>query len=349
MFKRILVPLDGSSRAEQALPIAARIARASGGSVLLLHVMTAPFQFGPYMFGPYMQEATLLQEAVNAVMAESVAYLSKAAHLHDLEGAETKVVMFSGPVAWTIIETAKEQHVDLILLASHGRTGFKRWALGSVAQQVVRSSLVPVLVLSEGGNVPSSAYPDRTRPLHALAATVALDGSPLAEAAIFPAANLVAALAAPAQGSLHLTRIVQLPKGDDGWGGRERMDPHLEEQAIDKAACYLRKLAGNLRDSLEREFNLSITWSVAGDTDVADALMKVAEKGNVDRGYSIFGGCEILALATHGRSGIQRWVLGSVTERVLGHTKLPLFIVRPQQEQHTSIVSEPAQRVIEVK
>src|SRR5713101_5411625 len=94
---------------------------------------------------------------------------------------------------------------------------------------------------------------------------------------------------------------------------------------------------------------LSITWSVAGNTDVADALMRVAEQGSVDRGYSIFGGCDILALATHGRSGIRRWVLGSVTERVLGHTKLPLLIVRPQQEQLTPIVSEPAQGEIEVR
>jgi nucleotide-binding universal stress UspA family protein len=344
MFKRILVPLDGSSRAEQALPIAARIARASGGSVLLLRVITAPLQFGPSM-----QQSTFLQEAVNAVIAESVAYLSKAAHSHDLEGAETKVVMFSGPVAWTILDTAKEQHVDLILMVSHGHTGFKRWALGSVAQKVARTSPVPVLVLREGGSVPSSAYPDRTHPLRAVAATVALDGSPLAEAAIYPAANLVAALAAPAQGSLHLTQLVQLPGGDDGWGGRERIDPIREEQALDDAACYLRKIAGNLRDSLEREFNLSITWSVAGNTDVADALMKVAEQGSVDRGYSIFGGCDILALATHGRSGVRRWVLGSVTERVLGHTKLPLLIVRPQKEQLTPMVSEPAQGEIGVR
>jgi len=349
MFKRILVPLDGSSRAEQALPIAARIARASGGSVLLLHVITAPLQFGPYMFGPYMQQSTLLREAVNAAIAESVAYLSKAAHSHDLEGAETKVVMFSGPVAWTILDTAKEQHVDLILMVSHGHTGFKRWALGSVAQKVARTSPMPVLVLREGGSVPSSAYPDRTRPLRAVAATVALDGSPLAEAAIFPAANLVAALAAPAKGSLHLTQIVQLPRGDDEWGGCERIDPILEEQALDDAACYLRKIAGNLRDSLEREFNLSITWSVAGNADVAEALMRVAEQGSVDRGYSIFGGCDILALATHGRSGVRRWVLGSVTERVLGHTKLPLLIVRPQQEQLISMVSEPAQGEIEIR
>jgi nucleotide-binding universal stress UspA family protein len=349
MFKRILVPLDGSARAEQALPIAARIARASGGSVLLLHVITAPLQFEPYLFGPYMLQSTLLPEAVSAAITGTDAYLSKAARSHDLAGAETKVAMFSGAVALTILDTAKEQYVDLILMASHGHTGFKRWALGSIAQKVARSSPVPVLVLREGGSVPSSAYPDRTRPLHAIAATVALDGSPLAEAAIFPAANLVAALAAPAKGSLHLTRIVQLPKGDDGWGGRRRMD--LEEQAIDGAACYLRKIAGDLHDSLEREFNLSITWSVAGDTGVADALMKVAEQGSVDRGYSIFGGCDILALATHGRSGVQRWVLGSVTERVLGHTKLPLLIVRPQQEQLklASATSEPVEREAEVR
>src|ERR1700694_4621473 len=157
------------------------------------------------------------------------------------------------------------------------------------------------------------------------------------------------ALAAPAQGSLHLTRIVPLPKGDDGWSGRDHMDLLLEEQAVDNAACYLRKIADQLRESLERAFNLSITWLVAGGTNVADALMKVAEQGSVDRGYRIFGGCDILALATHGRSGVQRWVLRSVTERVLGRTKPPLLIVRPLQEQLRSIASEPRQEETEVR
>lgn len=328
MFKRILVPLDGSPRAERALPMAARIARASGGTVLLLQVVPAANEFGPYQ-----RPSTLPREVVNADIAHAATYLSNTAHSNTLAGAETKVAVLSGPDALTILATVKEQHSDLMIMVSHGATGIKRWVLGSVAQKMARYSPVPVLVLRDGGIVPSSAYPDKTRPLHTIAAAIALDGSQLAEAAILPAARLVAALAAPAQGSLHLTRVVQRPGVDTVLNGRERMDPQQRDQTINEAIDYLCQRADDLRASLGVDLNLAISWSIALGTDVADALIRVAEQGRIDGGTCLFGGCEILALATHGRSGIQRWVLGSVTERILGHTKLPLLIVRPQLEQ----------------
>jgi nucleotide-binding universal stress UspA family protein len=337
MFKRILVPVDESARAEQALPLAARIVRASGGTVMLLHIVTTPLEFGPYL-----QPSALLGESVDAEGARTTAYLSDVARLHGLAGAETKVAVSSGSLALTILDTAQEHHIDLILLTSRGATGFKRWALGRVAQKVARSSPVPVLVLPEGGTVPSGPYPDRTRPLHAIAAAVALDGSPLAETALPPAANLVAALATPAQGSLHLTRVVQLPRVVDVLKGRERMDPRLREQVVDEAMDYLCKMADTVQQSLARDRTLAVTWSIAVATDVANALTLVAEQGRVDGGTYLPGGCDLLAVATHGRSGIQRLALGSVTERILGSTKLPLLVVRPQPEQCKSTTSEPA-------
>jgi len=337
MFKRILVPLDGSAHAEQALPIAAHMVRASGGTVLLLHIVTTPIEFGPYL-----RPSAMLGESVDAECARTAEYLSNVAQVHGLAGAETKVAVSSVSTALTILDTAQEQHIDLIVITSRGATGFKRWALGSVAQKVARSSPAPVLVLCEGGTVPSGPYPDRTRPLHTIAAAVALDGSTLAEAALLPAANLVAALAAPAQGSLHLTRIVQLPRVVDVLNGRERMDPRLRGQAIDEAMDYLCKMADDVRNSLARDRNLAVTWSIAIATDVANALTLVAEQGRVDGGTYLPGGCDLLAMATHGRSGIQRLAFGSVTERIFGGTKLPLLVVRPQPEQYKSTASELA-------
>lgn len=335
MFKRILVPLDGSARAEQALPIAARIVRASGGTVMLLHIVTTPLEFGPYL-----RPSALLGESVDAEAARAAAYLSNVAQLFGLTGAEKKVAVSSGSTAQAILDTAQKQHIDLSIITSRGATGFKRWALGRVAQKVARSSPVPVLVLPEGGIVPSGPYPDRTRPLRAIAAAVALDGSTLAETALLPAANLVAALAAPAQGSLHLTRVVHLPRVVDVLNGRERMDPRLREQAVDEAMDYLCKIADAVRNSLAQDHNLAVTWSIAVATDVANALTLVAEQGRVDGGTYLPGGCDLLAVATHGRSGIQRLALGSVTERILGSTKLPLLVVRPQPEQCKSTTSE---------
>ncbi len=336
MFKRILVPLDGSIRAEQAIPLAARLAQASGGSVLLLRVVTTPIEFGPYL-----RQSVLMREVVDADIAHAAKYLSNVARSDDLRGTETRVAVFTGSEALTIIETARDQHIDLILLTSHGDTGFKRWALGSVAQKVARHSPVPVLVLREGEIVPSHPYPDATRPLHAMSAVVALDGSALSEAALFPAAQLVAALAAPAQGSLHLTRVVPRPGVDALLSGRDRMDLLQRDRALEEAMSYVSKRADDLQNRLEAALNLAITWSVAVDVDVAEALIRVAEQGRADAGACVVGGCDLLALATHGRHGLRRWMLGSVTERILGATKLPLLIVRPLQEDQTSATSKP--------
>ena len=85
---------------------------------------------------------------------------------------------------------------------------------------------------------------------------------------------------------------------------------------------------------------MKITSSVVVSEDVADALIRTAELGE-DTGT--FQACDLLTLATHGRVGLQRWMLGSVMERVLDGTKLPLFIVRPQ-EQHTRAIRESQEK-----
>ena len=192
MFKHILVPLDGSPWAEQALPVAALLARAANGAIILLNVMTAAASAASYAREPF-----LVQQIQEKASAWAVKYLAEVAHSHQLEGIETQVVVYSGPAAKTILETSEKQRVDLIVMTTHGDTGFKRWAVGSVTLQVARQSPVPMLALRAGGTFPAGAYPDASRPLRPVTAIVALDGEELAEEAIGPAAQLVAALAAP--------------------------------------------------------------------------------------------------------------------------------------------------------
>jgi nucleotide-binding universal stress UspA family protein len=332
MFQHILVPLDGSSRAQRAVPIAARIARASGGYITLLRAVTSSSQIAWQA-----TESIRQQEILDADQARAARYLTRLAASEELAGVKTITQVSIGQPAQLILAVASSQSldvppVDLIIMCSHGYTGFKRWALGSVAQKIAYHSTVPVLVLfPDRGTVPSHPYPDPTRPLHAIAAAVALDGSSLAEAALFPAAYLVAALAAPAQGSLHLTQVVQRPGVDAVLAGGKRMDQLRRDQSIAEAMNYLRKIADDLHTSLAGDLNLKVTWSVAVAADVADALIEVAEMGRVGGGTCVYGGCDILALTSYGRGGLQRWALGSVTERILAATKLPLLIVRPQQ------------------
>ena len=323
MFKNNLVPLDGSRCAEYALPIAARLARASHGTLILLNVVTTTLGLAPYA-----QEPILVQKALDAASMRAAEYLANITQSQQLEGIETKAVIYAGSAALTILETAAEQHADLIVMTTHEYTGFKRWAIGSVTQQVARHSAAPVLALRAGGTFPASSYPDASRPLHTVTGVVALDGSELAEEAISPAAHLVSALAAPAPGLLHLVQVVQFPEIGGTPDDQRRRN---REMAINEAEDYLREVARDLREQLEKQFHLSVTWSIVVDSDIPHALIACAEQGKATRGAGIFGGSDILAVATHGRGGLSRLLLGSVSEALLGRTRLPLLIVRPRQ------------------
>jgi nucleotide-binding universal stress UspA family protein len=328
MFKRILVPLDGSERAEQALPAAARIARGSGGSVILLQVIdVAPFSFA-YVAHPSLIESfeTSLNEARN--------YLTEVTTSSMFNGVPTEIHVPFGSVTSQILSVADTSQADGIVLTSHGYTGVTRWVLGSVAEYVVRHGSVPVLLLREGNASHADLLPETERPVRAL---VPLDGSFLAKTALSPAAFLISALAAPARGTLHLTRVVKPGK------------PAAEEarkNRVHTAERYLRLIADQVREELfarSEALDLTITWSVAVHQDAAEGIISVAEHGEHAGGDDISGGCDVIAMATNGRSGLQRWVMGSVTEGVLNKSRLPLLIVRPSDERDKSRVTAEAQ------
>ena len=153
---------------------------------------------------------------------------------NNLAGIETAMEVRSGAAALTILDVARAERVGLIVVCSRDDTGFKHWVRGSVAQQLARHSPVPVLLLHEGGPVPTSSFPDPSRPLRAFMGLVALDGTVLAETALEPAAHLTAALAAPARGIFVLTRVVKLP-GKNEQGSRERLDPYVKADLFLKA------------------------------------------------------------------------------------------------------------------
>jgi len=98
-----------------------------------------------------------------------------------------------------------------------------------------------------------------------------------------------------------------------------------------QAHAYLDAVKHQLREVSLADLKLQITSSVVVDTDVADALMRIAEVSEDMEAIEGFKASDVIAIATHGRSGFKRWVMGSVTERTLGTTRLPLLIVRPQK------------------
>ncbi len=199
MFKRILVPLDGSARAETAIPIAARLARASGGTILLAQVATLPVMYESY------GAVSVIGEMVDSEVQNAEDYLQGVRAIEALRGISVEASVLVGAPAQTLLSMAAMFKADLIVMTSQGKTGVKRWLLGSVAQKIARHSSIPVLVLRETAATIGTAGSESS-PVRAL---VTLDGSVLAKAALEPAAQLIAALSSPHAGALHLLRVVK--------------------------------------------------------------------------------------------------------------------------------------------
>jgi len=316
MFQQILVPLDRSIRAEQAIPVAAHIARVYGGSVLLLQVVTTPIDYGPYP----SHLSALMQEKLEANHDAALYYLASVTYSKDLVGVKKNVEVLSGDPAESILSLVHMRRFDLIVMCSHGHAGLKRWRPGRIVQKVARHSPVPVLVLCEDSVALATARADPARPIRAL---IGLDGSALAEEVLVPAAHLVNALSVPAHGALHLLQVLRMPLLSSG----------SVKQAQQAADAYLKAVADRLRQGELADLKLSITSSVVMGVDVADVLIRQAEQGEGAIGMNFIDGFDLVAIATHGRGGVQRWVMGSVTDQVLGATKLPLLIVRPQRQR----------------
>jgi nucleotide-binding universal stress UspA family protein len=151
MYKKILVPLDGSELAECVLPHVESIAKGCGvGSVVFVRAFD-----------------TFVQSAVQAYIGESLRkemeenneksareYLDEVADKVNLDGVEVQKQLIMGRVAESIAEYATKSGVDLIAIATHGRSGVSRWAWGSVADRILRSACVPVLMVRAPGCVP---------------------------------------------------------------------------------------------------------------------------------------------------------------------------------------------------
>lgn len=319
MFRRILVPLDGSSLAEQALPLAARLAKVSGGTITLLHSSNLALEYGPYPAQPFAYTESMLE----ADIAQAQLYLDNIAHTPALKDIKVHKEAMSGEAAQRILDFAQSDDADLIIICSHGRTGFKRWAMGSIAQKVARYSTKPVLIVNSGHTTLPSTTMASTYPISVL---VGLDGSSLAETVLLPAAQLSAALNASGKGSLHLLRVVEIIQEMRAEAAATITE--MNEQTVAVARTYLHKVEHRLQSGDLAMFHLNVTSSIATSYDAADILVREAEQGERCDDGTEHEGYAIIALATHGRGGLQRWVMGSVAERVLGSTKLPMLIVR---------------------
>lgn len=326
MFTRMLVPLDGSERAERALPVAVRLAQALDGTLILLRVVQPPLQMATPLAPPLRVETEILAEHIEAANT----YLARVAQELDQASLKYEKTALAGYPAEMTLEAVHSSRADVIVLCSHGRTGLLRWALGSVAQRVVHQASVPVLVLPAQG---ATLAEDAQRPLRVM---VPLDGSWLAEAALGPAATLVSALAQQGQGTVHLVQVVRHLAPSTGSEKDAPALPGARGAGYLEAQDYLSRTAEHLNTGPLASLQVQVTWSVVVDKDVAGALVDLAQGGKTAQGAAHAGHFDVIAMATHGRGGLHRWVMGSNTERVLSAARLPLLVIRPKEVVVTS-------------
>jgi nucleotide-binding universal stress UspA family protein len=155
MYKRILVPLDGSKLAESALPHAEEVAKSSGTEKLILVSVTERVQGYRAVEDPSQpQGLELVPEAVGKKEKQTQRYLGSIAEAIKAKGIKVDTEVLLGDPAEEIIIYTKHPGCDLIVMSSHGRSGLSRWVWGSVADRILRSACVPILMVRVPGYVP---------------------------------------------------------------------------------------------------------------------------------------------------------------------------------------------------
>lgn len=315
MYRSILVPLDGSPLSERALPLAQDLACRTGAALHLAHVhipSSAPLYTSDLPLSDTRpderareSERAYLDALAEQLRAETDISVDAAL----LEGALTDTV------ADLIAAHVGEQPIDLVVMTTHGRGGLARFWLGSVADELVRRLAVPVLLLRPDAHTPSTAVAQRPRRI-----LIPLDGSANAEAVLPHALALGQAL----QAEYTLLRVVEtvmvtrpMPPNP---AVRELDDQLIDHLRVD-AQISLEQLAERLAAQA-----LTARIEVVVAPQAALAILEEAQQEGID----------LIAMATHGRRGLARVLLGSVADNVLRGTTAPVLLYRPLAHKEES-------------
>ena len=303
MYNKILVPLDGSNVAECVLPHVEALATSNNPSTITFLYAVQPLEV--IMTKPAFRDH-IESEAKSAASAYLENLVSTVKYR---EMANVKVII--GKAADTIIDYAKKNKMDLIVMATHGLSGVKRWIRGSVAEKVLHESKVPIWLIRAGTH--KKGFPEKGNKISML---VLLDGSSLAEKVLKHVKKLSNHFGGQSV-NITLLRVCEIffppytypPPTPMTW------EEYLEyETKRCQGICqtYLDKIG----EKLQKE-GLSIKTEIATGS-VAETIVDYTNKNEFD----------IVIMATHGRTGLSKWALGSVADKVLTGISNPIFLVR---------------------
>jgi len=312
MYRTIMVPLDGSPFGECALPLALSLARRARAILQLVQVM--PPLGSIYTETPLFIDSSFEQEVRDHERASHLAYLERTVKkLNQASSVRVETVLLEGDIPNLLREQAIRDRADLVVMTTHARGPLGRFWLGSVTDELVRKLPMPVLVVRPGERCTIfEAEPELRNIL------IPLDGQALAEQMIEPALTLGSLMDA----NYTLLRVIKpvLPVTYplEGAGMSQVAQELIERtEALQSQLCreaqdYLEKVAAGLR---ERGCRVQVRVEV--EEKAALAILNLAQSA------------DLIAMSTHGRHGLSRLVAGSVADKVIRGSHLPVLAYHP--------------------
>jgi len=294
----IVVPLDGSELSERAIPYATLFAKTLGGRLLLVTVWEgaeeALIRALPGSASDLFKEGERYYEK----------YLAGVAKKYLKDGVKIDAEVLAGQPADTILKLLEERHVDLLAIATHGRSGLGRWWSGSVAGEITHRAHVPRLVV--GPKV--LAQPAKAIKVDAV--LVPLDGSGLAESALEHGVRIAKAFGA----ALHLVQVVS---------------PASQTFLFDVPSTTSVDIAGQIEEGV-REYLHSVGKRFADQAKVMSCVLRGPPADELTD-YVEAHGIDLVVMASHGHGGLLRVALGSVADRMT-QSDAPVYLVRPVEQ-----------------
>jgi nucleotide-binding universal stress UspA family protein len=301
MFTNILVPLDGSELSERALQPALALANKPGAHLAVLRIPLTPTGWDRGIEGidPYVE--AWAEQRYASERDQTTEYLARIKTLYSRPEMTIETRMPEGDVARNILDAAAGY--DLVVMSTHGYSGLTRWLIGSVAEKVVSAAVCPAMVVRS------------SQPIRRI--LIPLDGSKLGETALAP--GLEAALRLNAE--VILTRVVgelsAFERAQLASLGDSDLASRMQNDLVTDGENYLGSLVMPPSGSA-----LQVDRQVLISGSPAQRLLEFAEQKEID----------LIVMATHGRSGLSKWVYGSVTDRVLRHAHCSMLVIRPGKQ-----------------
>lgn len=300
MIKRVLIPLDGSELAERAVPHLLRFITSEQTELLLMTALSSSvFPLLSDKMRSFTSEQIVLSDE-----SEASEQMQMIAQQLVQRGFRVESQFLPGAAAECILHLSEKANVDLIAMSTHGRTGIELALLGSVADKVVRNARSPVFIVPSKVMTKTTAHTPR-------AIVLPLDGTTLAETAL-PVARQ---FAKDTGAVIHLLRVIEFQDSEDELVADETtidLNEAKGQPVVRQAACYLERI------QLQLQLAGVVSRCHTMEGDPADAIIRMARAEDAD----------LIAMSTHGRSGVERIVHGSVVSQVIGNAMCPLLLMR---------------------